>query len=272
MIISTIGDRGSFKTSLARAMADEAAVNGVPIFANIKFKGIDYTHIGLKDFLEKEFQDCLVEVDEASLWFDSREGYGLVDRLGSRIAQLSRHTESDFNFLTQLGSMLEYRIRGSADIYFYTEKYPPIGDPPTWFKLRLCKRSPVALVNYMQTGDLVVLKTWKWDLKKQPSLMKLFKEIWAGFDTHQKYNVMEEAIEKATVEAYIKKKARKEAERRLQREELGEEDQDPVRQAPSNKEDLPLDQWLDENQPQKKLSERGKLKQDLYDIMTGRKN
>lgn len=260
MIISTIGDRGSMKTTLARAMADEASINDIPIYANIAFKNLKYTHIGLRDFLEKEFEKSCVFVDEASLWFDSREGYGMVDRLGSRIAQLSRHTESDFSFLTQLGSMLEYRIRGSADIYFYCEKYPPIGDPPTWFKLRLCKRSPIALVNYMQTGDLVVLKTWKWDLKKQPSLMKLFKEIWAGFDTHQKYNVIEEAIEKATVEAYIKKKARKEADRRLIREELGQGD--PVRQAPSNKsEDPPLDEWLDE----------GQKKQEIYDILTGRK-
>lgn len=76
------------------------------ILQNIKYKSIE-----LNDFIENELSDCLIILDEAYIWLESRLAMSKINRLCSYVLMQSGKHDVDIILTSQLLSMLEMRFR-----------------------------------------------------------------------------------------------------------------------------------------------------------------
>lgn len=144
MIATIVGDVGSGKSYLATKEAIEYHEKGYFVYSNFTIKGLknwklieksdilnnplDFENPGCKEFWEKYFNHpCIVIIDEASGWMDSRNSTSkqnkIITRWISQIRKIFGGIENSWLLvITQMCGMIDLRARGLTQYWIQMTK------------------------------------------------------------------------------------------------------------------------------------------------------
>jgi hypothetical protein len=115
LLINISGDRGSGKTLKAVWCATLKSPQ-LPIYANFHINLPNYHPLELREFLQDHYRNCLVILDEAYVYLESRVSQRGVNRIMGYIAMQSRKTNLDIILTEQVESSVDVRYRLLTDI------------------------------------------------------------------------------------------------------------------------------------------------------------
>jgi len=120
MILGIFGELGSGKTLFLTIMGYKYHKKGYKVYSNYKTtfsELIDYSKI-----VHYKLDNCVLLLDEAHTFFDSRESMSEVNRLLSYFFTQSRKRRTHIFYTSQLASAVDKRLRRITDIYVVAEK------------------------------------------------------------------------------------------------------------------------------------------------------
>ena len=117
MIIAYTGMPGSGKTYALVARADKALRQGRQVFANFPLKGT--YQISLDDICTHQFpEDCVVLIDEAGRWFNSREWKDLPHEVFD-LFTMHRHVKMDLFIAVQSFARIDKSLREVVELVYW---------------------------------------------------------------------------------------------------------------------------------------------------------
>lgn len=117
------GNVGTGKTLLSVILCFFANLNKKKIVCNFHLKGIKYELLDIKKFLRQGYENALIIIDEAYVYFESRTSMSLDNRLSSYILFQSRKKGIDIVLTFQLLRSIDIRFRELIDIYIKCNKH-----------------------------------------------------------------------------------------------------------------------------------------------------
>lgn len=172
-IIGLTGDRGSGKTLVMVYLGlKEHIKRGAKIYANFHLKGVPYTYIDFPTLLwmadnEVDLRDCIILIDEAHIWVDSRTSGKKLNRLFTYFLLQTGKDNINIYWTSQRKGQVELRLRQQTDIWINIERR---GD------LHLC------LIDDITAGGSRIQR-----------MIVRGKPVWPYYDTHEKIKIPEEA-------------------------------------------------------------------------------
>lgn len=117
MIIGYTGMPGSGKTYALVARAHEALKKGRVVFSNFPLKGC--YQISLDDICNYQFpEDCVVLIDEAGRWFNSREWKDLPHEVFD-LFTMHRHVKMDLFIAVQSFARIDKSLREVVELVYW---------------------------------------------------------------------------------------------------------------------------------------------------------
>lgn len=118
MIIAYTGMPGSGKTYALVQRADKALRQGRMVFANFPLKGC--YQISLDDICNFQFpEDCVVLIDEAGRWFNSREWKDLPHEVFD-LFTMHRHVKMDLFIAVQSFARIDKSLREVVELVYWS--------------------------------------------------------------------------------------------------------------------------------------------------------
>lgn len=118
MIIAYTGMPGSGKTFALVARAHKAMLQGRTVFANFPLKGT--YQISLDDICNYQFpEDCVVLIDEAGRWFNSREWKDLPHEVFD-LFTMHRHVKMDLFIAVQSFARIDKSLREVVELVYWS--------------------------------------------------------------------------------------------------------------------------------------------------------
>lgn len=130
MISMYFGKPGSGKSTLAAKIALEQRKNYQHIYCNMPLKIDGVTHITDDCIGKYELENCLLIIDEASLFADNRDFKNFNKNRRLEYFLLHRHRRSDIILLTQGYNCVDKKLRMLTVNLFYIERWGILGH---WF-------------------------------------------------------------------------------------------------------------------------------------------
>lgn len=122
MIIAYTGMPGSGKTFALVQRADKAMRAGRMVFANFPLKGT--YQISLDDICNYQFpEDCVVLIDEAGRWFNSREWKDLPHEVFD-LFTMHRHVQMDLFIAVQSFARIDKSLREVVELVYWATNKP----------------------------------------------------------------------------------------------------------------------------------------------------
>lgn len=118
MIIAYTGMPGSGKTYALVSRAHKAMLQGRTVFANFPLKGT--YQINLDDICNYQFpEDCVVLIDEAGRWFNSREWKDLPHEVFD-LFTMHRHVKMDLFIAVQSFARIDKSLREVVELVYWS--------------------------------------------------------------------------------------------------------------------------------------------------------
>lgn len=118
MIIAYTGMPGSGKTMALVDRAHKAMLAGRTVFANFPLKGT--YQISFDDICENQFpEDCLVLIDEAGRWFNSRSWKDLPPEVFD-LFTMHRHVKMDLFIAVQSFARIDKSLREVVELVYWS--------------------------------------------------------------------------------------------------------------------------------------------------------
>lgn len=117
MLIVVHGGLGSGKTLLLSAIAKYSKDH---IVSNFHLNR-DYEEFSLNKFVNAEYENCIILMDEAYVYLESRLSMSKVNRASSYILFQSRKKNVRMYLTVQMVSTLDVRFRSLTDLWIYCE-------------------------------------------------------------------------------------------------------------------------------------------------------
>lgn len=115
-----IGDRGSGKTIFLTEIAVITSRTNKQIVSNYNLKLLEnIIPFHIKDIYDEKYRKCLILIDEAYLFADSRRSQSQSNLLLSYLALQSRKLQSDLYFALIKEFELDIRLREEIDVFIY---------------------------------------------------------------------------------------------------------------------------------------------------------
>lgn len=122
MIIAYTGMPGSGKTYALVQRAHKAMLQGRIVFANFPLKGT--YQISLDDICNYQFpEDCVVLIDEAGRWFNSREWKDLPSEVFD-LFTMHRHVKMDLFIAVQSFARIDKSLREVVELVYWSTNKP----------------------------------------------------------------------------------------------------------------------------------------------------
>lgn len=122
MIIAYTGMPGSGKTYALVHRAHKAMLQGRTVFANFPLKGT--YQISLDDICNYQFpEDCLVLIDEAGRWFNSRQWKDLPSEVFD-LFTMHRHVQMDLFIAVQSFARIDKSLREVVELVYWATNKP----------------------------------------------------------------------------------------------------------------------------------------------------
>ena len=120
-VYSFEGPQGTGKSSSAVSLAvEEFFKYGAKIISNNHINNIPYQHFNLEWFVDNiatnELEDCVVFLDEAYQYFDSRTSMGKINRLFTYFIVQTRKRGVDLYLCTHNINNIDVRVRQAIDV------------------------------------------------------------------------------------------------------------------------------------------------------------
>lgn len=178
------GFMGSGKTLLTVIIAFLSSKNkNKKIICNFHLKGINYELLDINKFLRQEYENALIIIDEAYVYFESRTSMSIANRLSSYILFQSRKKGIEIILTFQLLRTIDVRFRELIDIYVNCNKTLN-GFKYTYynFHTKIISENLLSFENaskfyqYYDTYEVIQDKKMKIDIQSQKEKNKIIED------------------------------------------------------------------------------------------------
>lgn len=120
MLTAIIGNIGTGKTLLLVLIAKLANIHNKKIISNF-YLSFKHEKLNIDKFLNQEYSDCIILLDEAYVYLESRISMSLQNRLSSYIVFQARKKNVDIYLTAQLLKTIDIRFRDMLNIIVYSK-------------------------------------------------------------------------------------------------------------------------------------------------------